>query len=156
MTKEQFAAQLEGRDRRNVISKAEIKLAKDNNLLIVFGVSDDLMQFCGILNERYDAFGGREVFLHKNTDEEIAILSCYDAQKIQRSLGDKIPFNLYALIIGQQWQPKEINCAWIIYCNAPHAIFDIYDIDDNNGKDLFCRGMVLEKNDIKKHFTNIA
>jgi len=74
ITKEQMAEMLRGRNIGSVVTEAESQLAKDNNLLIIHGYSDDGMILEGVFNEVLDCYNGKnfgfveaEWCLHENT-----------------------------------------------------------------------------------------
>ena len=61
MTKEQFAEMLNGSEYRNEISRDQAKIAKDHNLLVCFGASDDLLEMRGIINDELGAWDGWKI-----------------------------------------------------------------------------------------------
>ena len=44
---------LNGRSYRNEITSSEEKLAKENNLVVVYGASDDLVELAGAMSEEF-------------------------------------------------------------------------------------------------------
>lgn len=58
MTKEQMAALLNGREIGQEITKDEEHIAKESGLLVVFGASDDLMEFRGKYRQEFDCYDG--------------------------------------------------------------------------------------------------
>ena len=66
MTKEEFAKKLDGREYREEITREEAAEAKKNNLVVVFGASDDLIEFRGAIYDEINAWGGEIVLLDKD------------------------------------------------------------------------------------------
>lgn len=101
MTKEELAAILDGRQYCKETSFEIEQLAKDNNLLIVFGASDDLCEFRGAI---YDEFG------------------CYDGGEIEcEDLLEKIE---------AVWSEKDGEPSWSYKTDIPHSEFKIYEDDE--------------------------
>jgi len=61
----EFAEMLNGREIGEEITLEETKIAKENNLVVVFGASDDLMEFKGAINEEIDCYEGTTIYLDK-------------------------------------------------------------------------------------------
>jgi hypothetical protein len=115
------------------------KAAKASGLVIVYGGSDDLMEFEGAINDELGAYGGttvkvydggllpdfeqiadnkdkdllREYFLHENDSKEIEALWC-----------------------------KEGEYSWTYKTDIPHSTFEI--VEDG---DPYCRGIVFALKD---------
>lgn len=62
--RDELASKLNGREYREEITKEEEAWAKQNRLLVVFGASDDLIEFRGLINDESGAPGAIE--LHRN------------------------------------------------------------------------------------------
>ena len=58
MTKEQLAARLTGREYGDEITKQESDEAKKHGLLVVYGASDDLVEFSGYFCDEDGAWNG--------------------------------------------------------------------------------------------------
>ena len=63
MTKEQFAEMLNGKQYRSEMTSDDGELAKDNGLVVVFGASDDLMEFRGAIDDEIDCYVGGTAYL---------------------------------------------------------------------------------------------
>lgn len=63
MTKEEFAALLNGREYLNEIPQGGEQLAKENGLLVLFGASEDLLEFRGTVDDECGAYGGQVAYL---------------------------------------------------------------------------------------------
>lgn len=139
MTKETFAAQLNGREYGNELESSEEKLAKDNGLVVVFGYSDDNTEFRGAIYEEVGSCDGAEIEFTKSglfkDEEDDEVLAKYNAPVI---------FNKIEAV----WAPKDekgsVYASWIYKTEIPHVTFDIMEDGE-----LFCRGIVFNLNDLK-------
>ena len=128
MTKEMLADQLNGREYGEEIRKEEILLAKDNNLVVVFGASDDLMEFEGMIQDEIGCYNGGVAYLDKNglmsnaCDDDCCP---YFAEKIKE-----------AYKIEAVW--AQGGYGWTYKTEIPHVKFTIFD----NG-DPYCEGIVF-------------
>lgn len=138
MNKQQLAELLTGRQFRKVITEEECQLAKQNDLLVVFGHSDDCLELRGILHDEYGAYDGTTKYFGVNLYGEIVKLTDIGMALLLEDFGVK-PFLIKAI-----WQPTTIDADWLITTDdLPFATFDIFEDDK-----LFCRGIVIEKADI--------
>ena len=65
MTPKELATQLNGREYGDEITKEEEKLARENNLVVVFGYSDDIAEFRGIISDEVGAYDGNSIKISK-------------------------------------------------------------------------------------------
>jgi hypothetical protein len=135
MTKEKLAAILDGRTYGNEIETEERNLARDNGLVIVYGYSDDNIEFEGaICDEVYIYNGGTvyldetEVFKNECDDENCP----YAARELEKCKS-----------IRAVWSDK--SPCWTYETQIPHATFNIYD----DGY-VYCVGIVFELCDLRK------
>lgn len=111
-------------------------LAKENNLVIVYGASDDLIEFEGAIDDELDAYGGRTVYLDKNgiiknlCDDE----DCLYYQKIIEK----------AIFIIAHWHDTGYYC-WSYETSIPHETFDVLEDDG-----VFCRGIVFSLDNLTR------
>jgi hypothetical protein len=141
MTKEQFAAMLDDRQYGDEITKEECQLAKDCDLLVAFGYSDDGLKLRGLIKDELDAWEGLtlHIFLNANNGKTIYHEAGQETSPIASFL------QLKPLIIEAIWCPESLDTSWLIKANVDCATFDIFEDDE-----LFCRGIVLDKKDIVK------
>jgi len=64
MTKEQWAEKLTGREIGEELTTDEEKQAKRDGILIVFGASDDLCEFRGVIHDEADCYDGGTIPIH--------------------------------------------------------------------------------------------
>jgi hypothetical protein len=141
MDKEQLAAMLAGATYDNFVrSDAFIKQiesetnksieveAKQTGLVIVFGASDDLMEFRGAVDDELGAYNGTTAYLTSagllNNDCEDEV--CQHFLKLQEG----------AKTIEACWNAE--GYSWIFKTDIPHATFEI---TEDGGK--YCRGIVF-------------
>lgn len=130
MTRDEFATMLHGRGYGNEMSKAEEKIAKDAGLLVIFGASDDLIEFRGVFSDETDAYGGRDVRVANMGDD----WGVYDQDHEWRK----------GFVVYGEWCPESFEGSWRIGTELPHATFDIMEEED-----LFCRGIVISLADME-------
>jgi len=137
MTKEELAAKLNGRRIGAELSKQEAAEAKAAGLVIVYGASDDLMEFEGSISDEIGAYDGTSVLMVDgdifNTGEcESECKHFKAAVKRAWEVGKEIK----AL-----WC-KEEPYRWTYKTDIPHATFDILEDGER-----FCRGLVFNLKD---------
>lgn len=133
MTKETLAKQLDGRVIGNEITQQEEADAKAAGLVVIFGASDDLMEFRGaISDETYPGEEGtaklhRGGLLADHADCECEFCG-YEALA-KKCAG-----------VQAQWC-KEPGYSWTYKTELPHASFEVVE-DDGTGE-KYCRGIVV-------------
>ncbi len=93
MTKEELAAMLNNRAYLHETTPEIEQLAKDNNLLIVFGCSDDLCEFRGAIFEEFDCYEGGTI-THNDLQKPIKALWCSCSWSYETEL-PHAEFNIY-------------------------------------------------------------
>ena len=109
-------------------SKSIEDYCKANGIVIVYGHSDDLMEFRGAIDEEIDCYGGTSVFLDENGIIEKCDCNCKYYQKAVEE----------AEKIEALWCVG--NYDWSYETNIAHATFDIYDDGSK-----YCKGIVFYK-----------
>jgi hypothetical protein len=130
MTKEELAAMLDGRKIGHEISKEENLLAEENGLVVVFGYSDDCVEFRGAILDEGGVYDGGIVYLDQSGlwESECEENECPYAKKEQSK----------CKTIRAVWH-DEGNPCWTYETEIPHAKFNIYEDEE-----LFCVGIVFE------------
>ena len=124
-TKEEIAKALDGIEYPVKIDKQIISDAAKNDLLIVYPLSDDLLEFDGIWVDEFGAWEGITVGI---TPMGIAD----DGEQCQQ--------------IQSIWCPRkdgEVYASWLVKTDIPHASFSI-----KKDGDLFGNGIVINVNNI--------
>lgn len=131
MTIKEFAAILNNREYDNPqFTKEEIKVAKDNGFVIVYGASDDLMEFEGAICDEGGCFDGGEVWFDKYgvVDEpEPTVYKCIEAVWCDSDVVDE----------------NENMITWSYKTDIPHETFMIYEYGEP-----YCRGIVFSIDDV--------
>lgn len=127
MNIKQFAEMLNGRAYINEITKDEIKLAEELGFVVVYGASDDLIEFEGAINDESYCYKGGEIYLDENGIFEDCACKCkYWAEAKEK-----------AKIINAIW--GECEYAWQFETDIPHEIFEIFDDGEK-----YCKGIVFD------------
>lgn len=133
MNRHEIAVALNGREYRGEITRVEEILAKEAGLVIVFGASDDLMEFRGAVNDEMGVHGGgdahftRAGLLTNDCDDE----NCpYFAALLKM-----------ATAVSAKWDTE--GYSWVYQTTIPHSTFDI--MEDN---EKYCRGIVFDISDV--------
>jgi len=143
MTREEFAAMLQNREKREEISDGEAEIAKQSGLLVCFGYSDDNLEFRGIIHDEIGAYDGtkEKLFLNKTTNTiELLVLNEDEAETIER-----LGLTPKTVEIEAIWDPEDLDASWLITTELPHSTFDIMEDGE-----LFCRGIVVSETDIRE------
>jgi len=128
MTKEQLAQELNGREYGNEITSDENNLAKEHDLVVVTGASDDIVLFRGAF---YD-----EAYVHEDLDT--IYLNENGLLKLKCDNED-CP---YAELEQEKCKTIDVTFEdgdWVFKTEIPHTTFDIYE----DGM-LYCVGIVFE------------
>jgi hypothetical protein len=130
VNKEEFAAKLNSCSYREEILGLEEAIASANRLVVVFGASDDNMEFRGAIHDEVSCYGGGTA--HLNSDGLLKN-DCDD---------DRCPHfekaKAVASIIEARWCEEE-GYSWTFNTTIPHATFEI--VEDGAP---FCRGIVFD------------
>lgn len=104
-------------------TKEELEIAKQNGFVIVYGASDDLMEFDGAVYGECGCYGGGEAWVDRN-----GVYNC--------------PITVGDMCIKSLWC-KEDDITWTYKTDIPHETFMIYEDDE-----AYCRGIVFSINDL--------
>ena len=124
-----FAEKLNGRDYYDYpqIPKDLAEFADKNNIVIVYGASDDLMEFEGAIYDEAGCFDGGKIYFDKNSVKENA------SNMIEAVWCDENRTDEEGFVIP-----------WTYKTNIPHETFMIHD-----GNEPYCEGIVFKLNDLK-------
>ncbi|WP_406660909.1 hypothetical protein V7O66_13880 [Methanolobus sp. ZRKC3] len=109
--------------------------AEENGLVIVYGASDDLMEFMGAIDDEIGAFDGTTVYL----DENGLLQNKCDNESCPHFINKLSRSKLYVRAIWQNSMP-----CWTYDTNLPHETYDMMDEGE-----LYCKGIVFSLTDIK-------
>jgi len=135
ITKEQLAGILNGREYNNEIFETEEQVAKENNLVVVFGASDDLIEFRGVIYNEISAWRGITIPLDK---KGLVLNECdfSECPYFKRKL-EEVKNTIEAV-----WDSA--GYSWVIKTEIPHSTFEIMEDGEK-----FCRGIVFSMDDLK-------
>lgn len=138
MTKEQLARHLNGREYISEITSDEEREAKNAGLVVVFGTSDDLMEFRGAINDEAGAWQGTERFVDaKGLIPDFEQLDSDDKD----GLRDYFAREKDGRAIEAVWDSD--GYSWTYLTKIPHVTFEIME-----GGDKYCRGIVFSLADL--------
>lgn len=133
-----LAAILSGREYTKEITKEEAAQAKAAGLVVVYGASDDLMEFSGAIRDELGAFDGTTAYL---TNEGLLTNDCEDSDcPFFKKMKDK------AATIKAAWHNNgsaDGGFTWTYETAIPHETFEITD-----GEERYCRGIVFALKDV--------
>lgn len=135
MTRDEFAAVLNGREYTEEMTREDEGWARASRLLVIFGASDDLTEFRGVLHDEAGAYDGEEheIFLHPKDGWEI-----WNGDDHSGELSAPHSFRISA-----KWCPDGFEGSWLIETSLPHSTFDIMEDGE-----IFCRGVVIDEADM--------
>jgi hypothetical protein len=140
LSKELLAGLMTGREYGKEMAKEEEMQAKAAGLIVIFGASDDLMEFRGAIHDEFSAYDGGTAlvfsggclpeweYFDEKDDEEMS--RKYFAQK---ALARKVDALWCA----------EPGYSWTYRTDVPHATFEI--VEDG---EPYCRGIVIDVADL--------
>lgn len=140
MTKEELAALLNGRQMGDEITDDEEKKAERAGLAVVFGYSDDCVEFRGAIEDEAYANGDGEIWLDRDGVKRID----EDDQEVLERHGVMKNFMARARKITAKFGRNENGFDWSI--SADHIPVAHFEIFEDEGK--FCRGIVFSINDL--------
>lgn len=135
MTKEELAARLNGREVGDEITREEAFEAEKAGIVVVYGASDDLMEFDGAICDEVSCYDGGTAFLDANglLQNECDDENCPHFIRMKEK----------AIIIKAIWDDDKFP-TWSYKTDIPHSTFDILEEGD-----VFCRGIVFAVSDIQ-------
>lgn len=135
-----MAARLDGREVGDEIEDRDRQDAKDSGLVIVYGASDDLMEFDGCIHdEAYpgadDGKPGKIVVSEKGIVPKFSDVDHDDENQMQKYFEAR---KGHMKIILAHWC-AEPGYSWTYETSIPHATFEIMEDGDH-----YCRGIVFD------------
>ena len=133
MNSQELAATLNNRQYRHEMTAQARSLAKECGLVVVYGASDDLMEFSGAVEDEIGCFNGGKAYF---TRDGLLVNDCDN---------DRCPhfakLKAAATPIEAKWDTE--GYAWVYETTIPHSTFDIWE---DGGK--YCRGIVFSLADV--------
>mgnify|MGYP003474204082 FL=1 len=138
MDAKELAAKLNGREYCREITDEEVRQAKEAGLVVVFGASDDLIEFRGAIRDEGDCYDGGTVLI----DTKGVLPSWDSASECEESAQEYFERKAKARTITALWA-KEPGYSWTYKTDIPHETFEI--VEDG---EPYCRGIVFNIGDI--------
>ena len=138
MTKEELAKKLNDIQYPVRIDTETIEQARLNGLVIVYGASDDLMEFEGAVSDEVGCYDGGEALIDRE-----GLLPDRESIEEDDELKDFFERKDNARLIEALWC-KEEGYSWTYKTIIPHATFDVKEDDET-----YCRGMVFVLDDVE-------
>lgn len=136
MTKEELAAKLNGREYGSEIDHREAETALSDGLVVVFGYSDDNVEFRGAIEDEVGAYGGADLKINRR-----GLIPEHDCNCQYCGYKSKNNAEIKALWCQDDHDGEQIP--WLFETEIPHATFYVRE----DGK-FFCRGIVFHINDL--------
>lgn len=139
MNAKELARLIDGCEYGHEMTPAAVLQAKEDGLVVVFGASDDLMEFRGAINDEVGVYEGGTVMLGKST-----------LLKKPSCLGERLSCPYYEEAvrgckrIKAVWCPKDTDFAWAYETDIPHEVFRVLEDGEH-----YCLGMVFSVEDLK-------
>jgi hypothetical protein len=141
MTPAEFAARITNREYRSELTKEESALAKVHGLVVVFGYSDDNVEFEGAIRDEIGAWDGTTV----RVDAEGVIPDFEQVDKDNKA-EMKEWFRrdgLRSFLIQAVWDAPD-EPTWTFKTAIPHSTFDVMEDGE-----VFCRGIVFSLDELR-------
>lgn len=137
MNSKELAELINGREIGKEITSAEATAAKASGLVVVYGASDDLMEFDGAISDEIGCYDGGTAYLTSGglLKNECENDECPHFKKAKAK----------AATIDALWCADDGDIAWTYKTAIPHETFDIFE----DGA-LYCRGIVFALTAVKE------
>ncbi len=122
MTAKELAIELNGRDTGEEMEWGEAQDAKDAGLVVVYGYSDDNVEFRGAINHETDSYDGGTVYLTANGVLEGPACSCAEDCECPYFAKEREK----AKTIKAVWHNEGGPC-WTFETDIPHETFTIME-----------------------------
>ena len=138
MDAKELAAKLNGREYCREITDEEVRQAKEAGLVVVFGASDDLIEFRGAIRDEGDCYDGGTVLIDTK-----GVLPSWDSViESEESAQEYFERKAKARTITALFA-NEPGYTWTYKTDIPHETFEI--VEDG---EPYCRGIVFNIGDI--------
>lgn len=137
MDKEALAKKLNNIEYPVRIDTETIEQAKADGLVIVYGASDDLMEFAGAIHDEVGCYDGGKALIDKE-----GLLPDRENIEDDDELEDFFQRKNNARTIEALWC-KEEGYSWTYKTDIPHANFEVKEDDET-----YCKGIIFSLNDV--------
>lgn len=152
MTKEELAELLNGRDIDNVLLPLEKKQAVKDGLIVVYGQSDDTMQFDGLITDEVGGYHHALGIIVQKKGAKLDIISEESIEEMEDWCEEnQIDFNIPQVEVLGEYCPPGFDGYWKISTTIPHATFSIMEENE-----VQCLGLVLHQDDVMNALNNLV
>ena len=131
----EIAAKLHGQEYPLRIPREIIAAAKAADIVIVYGASDDLMEFEGAISDEVGAWDGATRLI----DAKGVLPTWESVREDEDDARDYLKRKPNARTIEALWCPDEpAGASWAYKTDIPYVTFDVME-----GCDIYCRGIVF-------------
>lgn len=131
MNIKEFAKSISGKEYSHPqFTKEEIKTAKENGFVIVYGCSDDLMEFDGAICEEIGCYDGGTAWVKGE-----------NAADFRTIIGEKAITSIWC---GGEKDADGQEITWTYETEIPYETFMIYESGEP-----YCRGIVFSIDDVR-------
>ena len=142
ITASEIAGRLNGSEYPCRFSQELKQLAKDSGFVIVYGASDDLMEFDGAIYDEFGCYEGDTALVDAK-----GLLRDWDSVKDdgdQAEIGEWLERKKTAKTIEALWcQEEPAGASWAYKTDIQHATFDVMEDGE-----IYCRGIVFSISDL--------
>ena len=123
VTYEELAKLINGHNFEDKMTKYVMKVARDNNLVILSAIGNDTIELNGIIHDEIDLLHGGKIFMEED--------GAYTRPGENR------------VVINSFWDGTK-TCMWTFLTKIPHAKFTI-----NKNNKRWCEGIVFKLDNLK-------
>lgn len=142
LSKEDFAARLNGRQYRKEMTPEDRTVARASRLVVIYGASDDLIEIEGLVDDEaggegmtyFDEKGFLPPLLEYLKEVEG---SANENAKVARRAQEWLARLGRAVAVTGHWNHE--GYSWFFETSAPAATFDVMEDDER-----YCRGLVVQ------------
>lgn len=134
-----FAILLDGREYTEEITKKEELIAKNNNFVVCFGASDDLLELRGAIHDEVGAYDSVLVYV---INGKVIAEDEFKEKHLEAFKEFNIPTpstTVEALWCESDNFPKDFNASWLITVKGVES--ESFDIMEDG--QIYCRGVVF-------------
>lgn len=129
MTAKELAALLNGRKYGDEITQEEAAAAKEAGLVVVFGQSDDLMEFRGAIDDEVGCWKGEIVYINENGMVSEQLDKCSSCKLFLKNRDT-------CATITARW--NKCDFPWSYHTEISHETFEIFEDGEK-----YCQGIVF-------------
>lgn len=136
ITKEELAKRLDGNEYTKEISASLAAQAKKAGLVVIFGASDDLVEFRGAIHDEAGCYEGGAFWIVDGALWDGPGCDHHGGDGCEYARAAEADVKKRGAKIEAIWGAE--GYSWIYKTDIPHAIFDVVE-----GVDNYCRGIVF-------------